>query len=103
MEAERSRVEDLRYLEERLLRLDVRKSAQAVADLLADEFMEFGSSGRIFDKQQIIAALQDELPIQRSLLDFKTVVLAPGVVLTTYRAVRRTTEGQAIYTLVSSI
>jgi len=103
MEAERSQAEELRQLEERLLRPDVRKSAQAVADLLADEFMEFGSSGRIFDKQQIIAALQDEPTIQQSLLDFKTIVLAPEVVLTTYRAVRRTMERQATYTLGSSI
>lgn len=103
MEAERSRAEELRHLEERLLRPDVRKSAQALADLLADEFMEFGSSGRIFDKQQIIAALQDEPTSQRSLLDFKTMVLASEVVLTTYRVLRRTSGGQATYTLGSSI
>jgi hypothetical protein len=103
MEAERSQAESIRHLEERLLRPDVRKSARAVADLHADEFMEFGSSGRIFDKQEMIAALQDEPTIQRSLLDFKTMVLASEVVLTTYRAVRRTTGGQTTYTLGSSI
>ena len=56
----------LRELEERLLQPDVRRSPRAVADLLADEFVEFGSAGRIFDKPQIIAALRDEPLIHRS-------------------------------------
>ncbi|WP_375472314.1 DUF4440 domain-containing protein [uncultured Nostoc sp.] len=53
----------LRELEERLLQPDVRKSAKDIMDLLADEFIEFGSSGRVFNKQQIIESLQNE-PIQ---------------------------------------
>ena len=64
----------LRELEERLLQPDVRRSPRALADLLADEFVEFGSSGRIFDKPQIIAALRDEPPIHRSLSEFKSTV-----------------------------
>ena len=73
----------LRELEERLLQPDVRRSPRAVADLLADEFVEFGSSGRVFDEPQIIAALRDEPPIHRSLSEFKSTVLAPDVVLVT--------------------
>ena len=46
MESEHA--DHLRTLEERLLQPDVRRSAQAVASLLADEFVEFGSSGRVF-------------------------------------------------------
>ncbi|WP_442949931.1 DUF4440 domain-containing protein [Nostoc sp.] len=41
-------------MEERLLQPDVRKSAKDIIDLLADEFIEFVSSGRVFNKQQII-------------------------------------------------
>lgn len=37
----------LRALEEALLQPDVRKSEELVA-LLADEFIEFGSSGRVY-------------------------------------------------------
>ncbi|OYE03731.1 nuclear transport factor 2 family protein [Nostoc sp. 'Peltigera membranacea cyanobiont' 232] len=74
----------LRELEERLLQADVRKSAKDVMDLLADEFIEFGSSGRVFNKQQIIDSLQNE-PIepvtQRSITEFKTLVLATRVIL----------------------
>jgi len=76
----------LRDLEEELLRPEVRKSTDRLDQLLADEFTEFGSSGRIFDKRQIIDALQREAPFHSSLADFSVRRLAPGVMLVTYRA-----------------
>lgn len=96
----------LRELEERLLQPDVRKSAKDVMDLLADEFIEFGSSGRVFDKQQIINSLQNESIeslTQRSITEFKTLVLAAGVVLVTYRIVRHLSGEQPVHWLRSSI
>ncbi|MCW5316440.1 DUF4440 domain-containing protein [Nostoc sp. KVJ3] len=96
----------LRKLEERLLQPDVRKSAKDVMDLLADEFIEFGSSGCVFDKQQIINSLQNE-PIepltQRVITEFKTLVLAKGVVLVTYRIVKYISGEQPVHSLRSSI
>jgi hypothetical protein len=75
-----------------------------VAELLADDFLEFGSSGRIFTKPQIIESLQHEAPIRVVLREFRTVALAPGVVLVTYRAVRQGgSEEQVAYSLRSSI
>jgi hypothetical protein len=94
----------LRQLEERLLQPSVRKSAEEVSELLASEFIEFGSSGQIFDKQSIIASLQMEPTAHRALLDFNTSALAPGVVLVAYRAVRQGgTAEPPIYSLRSSI
>jgi hypothetical protein len=96
--------QQLRELEERLLQSEVRRSADYVGALLADEFIEFGSSGRVFNKQQIIDNLTDEPQIRRSLVDFKTLPLAPGLVLATYRAVRHGGPGEPpIYSLRSSI
>jgi len=96
----------LRELEERLLQPNVRKSAKDVMHLLADDFIEFGSSGRVFDKQQIINSLQNE-PIepltQRSITEFKTSVLATGVVLVTYRIVKNISGEQPVHSLRSSI
>ena len=63
-----------------------------VGYLLADEFIEFGSSGRVYDKRQIIAALQQEMldPTTRiSLVDFVARRLAPEVFLVTYRTIRQ--------------
>ena len=105
MQADPGLVEDhLRQLEERLLQPSVRKSAEEVSELLASEFIEFGSSGRIFDRQQIIASLQMEPTVRRSVVDFRTCILAPAVVLVTYRAVRQgTSDEQPTYSLRGSI
>lgn len=97
----------LHKFEERLLQPDVRKSNKDVMDLLTDEFIEIVRSGRVFDKQQIIKSLQNE-PIepltQKSITEFKTIVLATGVVLVTYRIVRHSRSGeQPVHSLRSSI
>src|SRR5262245_9230758 len=94
----------LRTLEEELLQPDVRKTATRLDALLAEGFIEFGSSGRVFDKQDIIDTLRSESPARRSLTDFKALPLGPEVVLTTYRAVRYGASGeQPIYSLRSSV
>jgi len=104
MEADTAQEIILRQLEERLLQPEVRRSAQDVAELLADEFIEFGSSGRQFTKPQIIESLQQELPTRLALREFRARPLAPGVVLVTYRAVRQSvSEEQVMYSLRSSI
>ncbi|MEJ7607687.1 MAG: nuclear transport factor 2 family protein [Bryobacteraceae bacterium] len=45
-------------LEALLLQPSVRSDIQELSRLLSDDFVEFGSSGRVFDKQQVIALLQ---------------------------------------------
>ena len=96
--------EVLRALEERLLQADARQSAAELDALLADDFLEFGSSGRIYDKPQVIAALPHEAPTTISLTDFRTRVLTPNVVLVTYQALRSgSTESAAAYSLRSSL
>jgi len=104
MEVDKAVEEHLRYLEERLLQPDVRKAAEEITKLLAEEFIEFGSSGRIFQRAQIIESLQSEPTRQRSLTNFKTSLLAPGVILATYRVLRHgLTEEPPEYSLRSSI
>ena len=69
----------LRELEERLLDPRFRKS-QAAGELLADSFLEFGSSGRAYDKREVLEFLRNETPaISASLTDFRATALAPGV------------------------
>jgi hypothetical protein len=53
-------LQQIRHLEEQLLRPDVRKSASDVEALLAEEFIEFGSSGRMFNRQRMIESLKTE-------------------------------------------
>ena len=94
----------LRELEEELLAPATRRSSAAMALLLADEFCEFGSSGRVFDRRQVIEALQSESPVQFSITDFRATLLAAGVALVTYQAIRNDElERQASGSLRSSI
>lgn len=79
----------LRGLEESLANPDARRSPAGFAALLADDFREFGSSGRVYDKAQIIAALGSEQPCRLVLTGFQALALAPEVVLLTYRATRQ--------------
>jgi len=78
--------EELRELEGRLLEPSVRKDAEQLFLLLADDFLEIGSSGRCFDKTQTLAALCAE-PVRAGLelTDFAARPLAPHIVLVTYR------------------
>jgi hypothetical protein len=78
-------VDELLKLESNLHKRDVRSSARAVSELLADEFVEFGSSGRIFNKSAIIDALAAESgDLQVFVDDFAVRELAPNLALVTY-------------------
>jgi hypothetical protein len=72
-------------LEESLLSPDVRRSS-AVSDLLADDFVEFGSSGRTFGKTQIVDLLQQEPPTRATATDWTVRRLGKETALVTYRA-----------------
>jgi hypothetical protein len=89
--------EQLKSLEERLLDPAFRIDSESVAALLADDFVEFGSSGRLFDRASILAQLRNE-PIQKASLvsDFSVRPLSSNVALVTYRATRRNLDGQPI-------
>ena len=83
-------IEALLEAQERsLLEPSVRKSELA-SQLLADAFVEFGSSGRVYTKAEILEALQAEVPSQVSASQFKVSHLAPGVALVTYCTCRHT-------------
>lgn len=85
----------VRRLEEALLDPHVRRSRTALGRLLADGFVEFGSSGRVFRKARLIAALRREVTPRRVIRDFTVRVLAPGVALATYGLVTGGPRGGA--------
>ena len=64
----------------------VRRDTATVAELLADDFREFGSSGRIYTKLDILAELSTESPALISLNDFTCDLVSPSVALVTYRS-----------------
>jgi hypothetical protein len=90
--------------EKRLLQPETRRSIIELNSMLADTFIEFGSSGRVFNKQQVIEGLPRESPRIYHLENFKTFNLAPNVVLVTYRISRRNDlEQLLVHSLRSSI
>jgi hypothetical protein len=58
--AEPSTAALIQRLEEELLLPKARKSAPRLAALLAEEFVEIGSSGRVYDRRQIMDQLDRE-------------------------------------------
>jgi hypothetical protein len=90
----------IRELEESLLEPGIRKSGR-VAELLADGFVEIGSSGQTFTKEQAMAFLGTELTTRYTAAEFKVQRLAPDVALATYRACRHAEP--PVFTLRSSI
>ncbi|UCE65630.1 MAG: DUF4440 domain-containing protein [Candidatus Zixiibacteriota bacterium] len=91
-------------LENRLLQPEVRHSREELEKLLAEEFVEFGSGGRIYNIQSIIEELAKESNVRISMTDFEMVSLASNVALVTYRAVYSEGEGEpAHHSLRSSI
>ena len=85
------------------MRPGVRSDAERLGELIADDFLEYGSSGRIFSKAAIIAALRDEVRSRISLMEFKVTLLGDGVALTTYRSMREVHETVNAEALRSSI
>ena len=72
-----------------------------MSELLAEEFVEFGSSGRQFNKAQVVAALQSESPVQVTASEFKVWLLSSQIALVTYQAQRH--GDPSVHTLRSSI
>ncbi|HEV2505203.1 MAG TPA: DUF4440 domain-containing protein [Mesorhizobium sp.] len=95
----------IRGLEEELFKQAVRASPAAVGALLADDFVEFGRSGRVYDKREIVLSLAAEgsdPPLELAASGFELKSLADDVVLLTYRT-RRLDGDRALHTLRSSI
>jgi len=94
----------LRSCEEALLDPPVRRDRARVSAFLADDFHEFGSSGKVRSRQQILELLATEDYHRPSMEDFKCHWIANGVVLVTYRSVRIDPQsGEGAVTMRSSI
>ena len=95
--------ETIRALEERLLRPEVRGSKQELDSLLADEFIEHGSSGRIYNKKQVMDGLLNGDKDEAFLVNFVATPLADGIMLATYSVVKRRPDDHEDYSLRSSV
>lgn len=91
-------------LELSLLKPEVRSSTDKLNELLADDFMEFGSSGAIYykpDTLQNLTASTDKVAYAMS--DFKAKELSEAFVLTTFKTERIINNTDITVSLRSSI
>lgn len=79
----------LRQLEQSLLDPAVRRNRSRLLALLAEDFLEFGSSGRVWTRKTIIDLLAKETAfVPPEIEEFQCALLAPELALVTYRTVR---------------
>lgn len=79
----------LESLERELHSIHVRRSARA-AELLAEDFVEVGQSGRCYNKDQILATLATEQASEIFSEKYEVKRLGTDVALVTYRSHRDT-------------
>jgi hypothetical protein len=95
---------ELRAREEALLDPVVRRNRAQVEALLAEEFLEFGSSGNVWSRNQIFDLLAAETYSPIAIEDFEYAQLSEDVALVSYRAVRTDSQSaQRLASLRSSI
>ncbi|MPM89904.1 hypothetical protein SDC9_137019 [bioreactor metagenome] len=73
--------EKIIHLEKRLLDPKVRKSAEELDKLLADEFIEYCTSGHVCNKQEVLDSLPDNEEVEIIPSNFIVRSLAQDVVL----------------------
>ena len=93
----------IRGLEEQLLN-PVHARLESDDRVLADDFLEIGASGRIYDKKKVLQALLVKPISHCSMMDFRMRPLTGDAVLVTYRTMRQeSSHNPPVHSLRSSI
>ena len=79
--------EILQRLEEELWREETRFDIPYMEQVMAEDFFEFGRSGRVYNRDDILAAPRQPLDAVLPLPDFDVRPLAEDVALVTYNSV----------------
>jgi len=74
----------IKALELELLQPEVRKSKDRLNELIADNFLEVGASGKNYNKQDILNELPNQVETKFILQNFNTIEIAPDTILATY-------------------
>ncbi|MEN6357621.1 MAG: nuclear transport factor 2 family protein [Armatimonadota bacterium] len=85
-----------------LLKPEIRRSRELLARLLADVFLEFGSSGGVYNKKGILENLPNCGTVYQA-KNMEARTLSHDVIQTTFRTIQTKTDGTASESLRSSI
>jgi len=84
MELSVNELKVLHQLEEDLWRGELRFERKRMEEILAPDFFEFGKSGRVYQREDILEASAQLIKDRPPLLDFKARSLGSNVVQVTY-------------------
>lgn len=79
--------QEIESFERELVNPKTRSNAERIAELLTDEFLEFGSSGKMIRKCDVLDAAEKPGIMTYQLDDFNFKMLGESYVLVTYRSV----------------
>jgi hypothetical protein len=80
----KNEADDLRKLEESLWRAETRFDRAYMDSVLSPDYFEFGRSGRIYTREEVINVPQQEIKARLPLKEFKVHLLKDDVALVTY-------------------
>ena len=84
----------IKELELSLLKPEVRSSKEALDKLLADDFVEFGTSGNKYTKTDILERLPNTLEkVEYAVSDFSVEIPSENIAIATFKT-ERTTDGK---------
>ncbi|MTH95310.1 DUF4440 domain-containing protein [Roseibium sp. RKSG952] len=99
-------LDEIRFLEESLHRSEVRGSREVLEKLLAIDFVEFGASGTVYGRGEIISSLVRETADDSDKLiatNFALATVSADAVLLTYESQHRRNDESVRSVLRSSI
>ncbi len=77
-------IETMRELEESLWRTETRFDREYVEKIFSPDFVEFGRSGRVYTRQDTLAAPAKPINVRLPLREFQARMISEDVVLVTY-------------------
>jgi hypothetical protein len=95
--------EHLFALEQELLTNSTRKNRNRLEQLLAPDFFEFGSSGNVWSRNDILERLPAEASTQVTASHFKAHKISADAVLITYQTMRVEADGSMFKAMRSSV
>lgn len=95
--------ETIHRLEASLLTSDVRTSYDQLNHLLADDSVEYGSSGLIYDKKDVLKSLPTAPATTCHLYDFVIIELSASLVQTRFKTDATNAHGTKLTSLRSSL
>ena len=79
----------IRSVEEHLLQPEVRNNPEELSELIADDFVEYGSSGTVYGKKDILKLLPSDPGPEMEIEEYHARPLSPQVVLINYKVYTR--------------